>query len=98
MKEATTGVIDCMFSSERRSLQIAQWWQTEKKAHRITVVQWRDQTTTTVRQYLRDANDPEAAIAAAYVKKMFGSRNKFKKRIEETHLKAEKWTKDTANG
>ena len=87
MKKATTGAIDCMLPSEQHPFRIMQWWQTEKKAHRITVVQWRDQTTTTVRQYLRDANDPEAAIAAAYMKKLFGSRAKIKKHIEETHLK-----------
>lgn len=87
MKRATTGAIYCMLPSEQHPFRIAQWWQTEKKIHRITVVQWRDQTTTTVRQYTWETNDSEAAIAAAYMKKLFGSRAKIKKLIEETHLK-----------
>ena len=84
IKDATNFFV---FNSYQLHFEIASWWQVEKAGRRVTIVMWKDEKVTTVRQYLRDANDPEAAIAAAYMKKLFGSRAKIKKHIEETHLK-----------
>lgn len=49
---------------------------------RYTIVFWTDNTKTIVKQSEEDDYDPYAAVAQAYVKKIFGSNSRFQKMVD----------------
>lgn len=50
---------------------------------RATIIFWTDNTKTVVKCSDEDDDDPYAAVAQAYMKKIFGSNNQFKKMVDQ---------------